>query len=153
MAEKKTTKPAVKAVEKKAEKKTIVSPEGKFVPATGRRKTATAQVRLFQKGTSKITVNGKNIEEYFSAAEINTVNRPIEFTGVKYDFSITLQGGGKKGQADAAQNGIAKTLLKVNPEWRPSFRAEGWLTRDARRKERKKPGLKRARRAPQWAKR
>ncbi|MFH0840799.1 MAG: 30S ribosomal protein S9 [bacterium] len=145
-----------KTTAKKVEKPTIKIAEefnGKFTATTGRRKTATASIRLYEKGTGKILVNGKKLKDYFSDAQINIINQPIILTEVKYDFSISVQSGGKNGQAEAIQNGIAKALLKINPDWRISFKAKGWLTRDARRKERKKPGLKRARRAPQWSKR
>jgi small subunit ribosomal protein S9 len=153
MPEKKTTTKVTKVTKQAVEESKAIAKDEKYITTIGRRKTATAQIRLFQKGTGKIIVNDTKLEDYFSAAQIDLIHKPLELVGVKYDFSIMLKGGGKQGQAEAIQNGFSKGLLKVNPEWRAIFKAEGWLTRDARKKERKKPGLKKARRAPQWSKR
>lgn len=130
--------------------------KGKFIATIGRRKTATAKVRLYKNGSGTITVNGFNVDKYFHEEELLAiVNQPLKLTGLAKDFNITINvaGGGKKAQAEAARHGISRALLEVNVELRPSLKAKGYITRDARKKERKKPGLKKARRAPQWAKR
>ena len=130
--------------------------KGKFTGAIGRRKTSTAKVRLYKTGEGLITVNGLAANKYFSEEELLSVmNQPLKLSGLTKDFniSINVSGGGKKGQAEAVRHGIARALLTINPELRASFKVKGWIMRDARKKERKKPGLKKARRAPQWAKR
>lgn len=129
--------------------------KGKFTSSIGRRKTATAQVRLYKNGSGLIIVNGKKINEYFTPELINIINQPLKLSGLAKDtdWSIIVKGGGKGGQAIAVRHGITRALVDHNAELRPSFKAKGYITRDAREKERKKPGLKRARRAPQWAKR
>lgn len=128
--------------------------KGRFTKAVGRRKTATAKVRLYQ-GGGLIMVNGVEAKKYFTDELMGIAIQPLKLAGLLKDFniSINLAGGGKKAQAEAARHGIARGLLLINPELRASLRTKGWLTRDARKKERKKPGLKKARRAPQWAKR
>jgi small subunit ribosomal protein S9 len=100
-------------------------------------------------------INNESFEKYLDTEEQNIiVKQPIILTGSEsIDFSIVVNGGGKTGQAEAIRNGIAKCLIEYNEELRPSLKSKGWLTRDARKKERKKPGLKKARRAPQWSKR
>jgi small subunit ribosomal protein S9 len=130
-------------------------PDHKFVPAMGKRKTASASIRMRQNGTGQIIINGKSLNEYFPTAyQRKVVEQPLKQTVLQnMDFSILVKGGGKTGQADACRLGIAKLLIKLDPELRPAMRAKGWVTRDSRKKERKKPGLKRARRAPQWSKR
>lgn len=145
--EKDTKKPAAKTVIKIA--------DNKYVPAMGKRKTASASIRMHTNGTGIITINGKSINEYFTTDyQKKVVDQPLKHTGMKdMDFSILVKGGGKTAQADACRLGIAKLLIKLDPELRPTMRAKGWVTRDSRKKERKKPGLKRARRAPQWSKR
>ena len=126
----------------------------KYIAQMGKRKTASASIRLIEKGTGEMVVNGKKGEDYFTESEFALALTPIKLTGMKeYDISVLVTGGGKKGQAEAIRHGIAKILLEINPELRPTLKAKGWLTRDARIKERKKPGLRRARRAPQWSKR
>lgn len=130
--------------------------KGKYISVVGRRKTATAQVRLYQGGNGAITINGVNASQYFKEEDLSSIiNQPMKLTGLTKDFNITIivSGGGKKGQAEAVRHGIARALLQVNPELRPSLKVKGYIRRDARKKERKKPGLKKARRAPQWAKR
>ncbi len=125
----------------------------------GRRKRATAQVRLYPgdgAGGGVIIVNGKLMEEYFTRErDILHLIEPLKATGTLGDFKITVKvrGGGLSGQAGAIRHGIARALLKVNPDLRPILRKGGFLTRDPREKERKKPGLKRARKAPQYTKR
>jgi len=130
--------------------------KGKYIGAIGRRKTATAQVRLYQGGNGSVMVNGMKSNLYFKEEELfSIINQPMKLTGLAKDFNLTIivSGGGRKSQAEAVRHGLTRALLEFNPELRPSLKAKGWLERDARKKERKKPGLKKARRAPQWAKR
>ncbi len=126
-----------------------------YFEGIGRRKTSVARVRLMSGGSS-IVVNDKPAEEYFGR-EIDrfTLTSPLVATGTqeRYGISIKVAGGGITGQAAAAQMGIARALLAIDPNFRPLLRRGGFLTRDARAKERKKPGLKRARKAPQYTKR
>jgi small subunit ribosomal protein S9 len=137
---------------------TKIQPEfkGKYISAIGRRKTSTAKIRLFSSGDGRMVVNGFEANVYFKEEDLfSIINQPLKQAGLAKDFnvSVNVAGGGKKGQAEAVRHGIARALLEVNPELRPSLKVKGWLMRDARKKERKKPGLKKARRAPQWAKR
>jgi small subunit ribosomal protein S9 len=122
---------------------------------TGRRKSSVARVRLVP-GTGKITINGRDIEEYIPFAALRmVVNQPLvatETTG-SYDILVNVNGGGYTGQAGAIRHGIARALLQADPEYRPTLKRAGLLTRDPRMKERKKYGLKGARRAPQFSKR
>jgi small subunit ribosomal protein S9 len=130
--------------------------KGKYIQTIGRRKTASAQVRLYKNGDGTMTVNGIMADKYFKEEELfSIVTQPLKLTGLVKDFNITINtfGGGKKSQAEAVRHGLARALLVINQELRPSLKVKGWITRDARKKERKKPGLKKARRAPQWAKR
>jgi small subunit ribosomal protein S9 len=123
---------------------------------TGRRKTSSAQVRLYPSKEPVIIVNDKPVEEYFSrTTDISQLRRPLRATATEDAFRITVKvrGGGITGQASAIRHGIARALTKANPEFRRTLRREGSLTRDPRMKERKKPGLKRARKAPQYTKR
>ena len=123
---------------------------------TGRRKSSVARVHLFPNGTGAITINGRDIDDYFGLETLKMVVRqPLEATGNtgKMDIVATVSGGGVTGQAGAIRHGIARALLEVNPEYRPALKAAGFLTRDPRMKERKKYGLKAARRAPQFSKR
>ena len=127
-----------------------------YYEAVGRRKTATARVRLFPGGDGSIVVNDKPMEQYFPrGADAIILKRPLQATGTEHRFnvSVKVKGGGISGQAGAVQLGIARALLKVDPELRPVLHKGGYLSRDARAKERKKPGLKRARKAPQYTKR
>jgi len=139
--------------EKKEEKE--IKFKGKFIKAIGRRKTATADVRLYKNGKGVVVINGLPLKKYFGAVGINIVNQPLKLTGNlrDLDFSITVTGSGNKSQAQAIRHGITRALVSMDKELRPNLKAKGWLTRDDRKKERKKPGLKRARRAPQWSKR
>lgn len=130
--------------------------KGKYIGAIGRRKTATAQVRLYKNGNGSIMVNDLKARQYFKEEELfSIINQPLKLTGLAKDFNLTIlvSGGGRKSQAEAVRHGVARALLEFNPELRASLKVKGWLERDARKKERKKPGLKKARRAPQWAKR
>ncbi len=127
-----------------------------YYEGVGRRKTSTARVRLYVGGTGSVVVNDKPGEQYFSReADRVTVLAPLKVTGneARFNVSIRVEGGGVTGQADAVQMGMARALLKVDPEFRATLRQHNLLTRDARAKERKKPGLKRARKAPQYTKR
>ena len=122
---------------------------------TGRRKSSVARVYLVP-GTGKITVNKRDIEEYFGLETLKLIIRqPLEVTGTtgKFDISINVCGGGTTGQAGAIRHGIARALLEADPEFRSALKKAGYLTRDPRMKERKKYGLKKARRAPQFSKR
>ena len=123
---------------------------------TGRRKSSVARVHLFPNGTGSITINGRDVEEYFGLETLKMVVRqPLNTTGVigKVDVVATVTGGGVTGQAGALRHGISRALLQVSDENRPVLKKAGFLTRDPRMKERKKYGLKAARRAPQFSKR
>jgi len=127
-----------------------------YYEAVGRRKTATARVRLFPGGTGTITINERPLEEYFARdGDVLYLREPLEVTATenRFNISVKVKGGGMSGQTGAVRLGIARALLKVDPDLRSVLRKGGFLTRDARAKERKKPGLKRARKAPQYTKR
>jgi len=127
-----------------------------YYEAVGRRKRATARVRLFSGGEGSIVINERPLEEYFCREkDILHLREPLEVTAMENHFnvSVKVQGGGMTGQSGAIRLGIARALLEVDPDLRPVLRQGGFLTRDARVKERKKPGLKRARKAPQYTKR
>lgn len=122
---------------------------------TGRRKSSVARVYLVP-GSGKITVNKRDIEEYFCLETLKLIIRqPLEVTGTtgKFDISINVCGGGTTGQAGAIRHGISRALLEADSDFRPALKKAGFLTRDPRMKERKKYGLKAARRAPQFSKR
>ena len=122
---------------------------------TGRRKTSVARVRLVP-GQGNITINGRELKDYFDLATLELIiKQPLELTGTTsaYDVIANVKGGGRTGQAGAIRHGISRALLLVNPEFRPVLKKAGFLTRDPRMKERKKYGLKAARRAPQFSKR
>ena len=122
---------------------------------TGRRKSSVARVRLMQ-GTGVITINGRDIDDYFGLETLKLIVRqPMELTGTsgKFDIICTVSGGGVTGQAGAIRHGLARALLQYDAELRGALKKAGFLTRDPRMKERKKYGLKGARRAPQFSKR
>ena len=122
---------------------------------TGRRKSSIARVRLVE-GSGKITINGKDIDEFFGLETLKVIVRqPLTVTNTsdKYDVICSVQGGGFTGQAGAIRHGIARALNEANSEYRPALKSNGFLTRDPRMKERKKYGLKKARKAPQFSKR
>ena len=122
---------------------------------TGRRKSSIARVRLVE-GSGKITINGKDIDEFFGLETLKVIVRqPLTVTNTtdKYDVICSVQGGGFTGQAGAIRHGIARALNEANSEFRPTLKSNGYLTRDPRMKERKKYGLKKARKAPQFSKR
>lgn len=128
-----------------------------YIPAVGRRKRAIARVRIVKNNAKglKITINDRDYKEYLPYFQWqNLVLKPLKLVGRdNITISIKVQGGGIKGQVDAIKHGIAKALLQTDDELRATLKKEGLLTRDDRRKERKKPGLRKARRAPQWSKR
>lgn len=137
-----------------AETPTLVG--GSYIYALGRRKTAIAKVYLIKNGKGAITVNGKPMDKYFTTFESrDMVISPIKTAGLEgaIDVSVRTQGGGQLGQADATRLGIARALIELNPTYRKTLKKLGFLMRDPRAKERKKPGLKKARRSPQWSKR
>ncbi len=122
---------------------------------TGRRKSSTARVRLVP-GTGNITINGREARDYFPyETQLLILNQPLAATETEgtYDVIVNVDGGGFTGQAGAIRHGISRALLEADPEYRSTLKREGFLTRDARMKERKKYGLKGARRAPQFSKR
>ena len=122
---------------------------------TGRRKSSVARVRLVE-GNGKITINGKDIDEFFGLETLKVIVRQpfaVTNTASKYDVICTVKGGGFTGQAGAIRHGIARALNEANQEYRPALKSIGFLTRDPRMKERKKYGLKKARKAPQFSKR
>lgn len=124
--------------------------------AVGRRKSAVARVRFFEKGSGTFQINGRGHDTYFPTYELKKIVRdPLSLTqvGINSDFSVKVSGGGKRGQAEAVRLGISRVLVKFQPDLRTTLKRAGFLTRDPRVKERKKYGLKRARRAPQWQKR
>jgi len=128
----------------------------KYFYGTGRRKSSVARVRVYENGTGSITINGRDIDDYFGLDTLKLiVNQPLVTTEMvgKVDIVVTVAGGGVSGQAGAIRHGVSRALLLLNPEFRPTMKAAGFLTRDPRMKERKKYGLKAARRAPQFSKR
>ncbi|MCD6500842.1 30S ribosomal protein S9 [bacterium] len=139
---------------KKAEPKKREKP--KYFEAIGRRKTSVARVRLFTQGEKGITINDKPYRAYFPIEALQkTVEAPLKEikSQDKFKISIKVRGGGLSGQAEACRHGIARALVVLNPLFKKRLRKAGFLTRDPRMRERKKFGLKRARRAPQWSKR
>ncbi|MCL2855077.1 MAG: 30S ribosomal protein S9 [Defluviitaleaceae bacterium] len=122
---------------------------------TGRRKSSVARVYIMP-GSGKITINKRDMDEYFGLETLKIiVKQPLELTGLtsKYDVKVNVHGGGFTGQAGAIRHGITRALLEADAELRPALKKAGYLTRDPRMKERKKYGLKKARRAPQFSKR
>ena len=123
---------------------------------TGRRKSSVARVRVYPNGTGAITINGRDIDDYFGLDTLKLIVRqPMELTETigAFDIVCTVTGGGVTGQAGAIRHGLSRALLQYNEELRPVLKKAGFLTRDPRMKERKKYGLKKARRAPQFSKR
>lgn len=128
----------------------------KYFYGTGRRKSSIARVRVYENGTGSIIINGREIDDYFGLDTLKLIVRqPLVSTDMlgKVDVVCTVAGGGVSGQAGAIRHGISRALLTLNAEFRPTLKASGLLTRDPRMKERKKYGLKAARRAPQFSKR
>ena len=127
-----------------------------YYEGLGRRKRATARVRLHADGDGQFIINGKTHDDFFGReSDLLRIAQPLQLTEMENQFNVTVlvKGGGITGQADAITMGISRALLKLNPDFRPALRKAGLLTRDDREKERKKPGLKRARKAPQYTKR
>ncbi|MCF7917795.1 30S ribosomal protein S9 [Candidatus Gracilibacteria bacterium] len=127
-----------------------------FFYAVGRRKTSRATVKLFPDGKGDVMVNGKALQEWADTAEIKrTILQPLDLLGFKKDFDLEILsgGGGKTAQSDAIRLGISRAIVKKDSTLRQQIKEAGFLTRDPRKKERKKPGLKKARRAPQFSKR
>ena len=128
----------------------------KYFYGTGRRKSSVARVRVYENGTGAITINGRDIDDYFGLDTLKLIVRqPLVTADMvgKVDVVITVCGGGVSGQAGAIRHGLSRALVVMNPEFRPALKAAGFMTRDPRMKERKKYGLKGARRAPQFSKR
>lgn len=128
----------------------------KYIYAKGARKTSVAQARLYEKGKGNAEVNGLKLKEYFKTQALQDVFlSPLKLTSHLKDLDVTVKvhSGGQQGQADACRHAISRALIVLDKELRSALKAEGFLTRDPRVKERKKPGLKRARKSPQWSKR
>jgi len=127
-----------------------------YYEGIGRRKQASARVRIFPGGTGRIIINDKDASDYILRyGDLDAILKPLTILGQErnYDVSVRVQGGGITGQRDAIQLGLARALLKLDPDLKPTLRENDLLTRDPRVKERKKPGLKRARKAPTYTKR
>lgn len=127
-----------------------------YYEGIGRRKSATARVRLYPNGTGNVLINDKDGRDYLPrSGDYEIMVEPLTLIGQEssYDMTIHVNGGGISGQRDAIKLGVARALLKIDPELRPRMRDAEYLTRDSREKERKKPGLKRARKAPTYTKR
>lgn len=129
--------------------------DGTYHYGVGRRKTASAQVRYYPTGTGTMIVNGKPADQFFTRArDMKSALGPLESAGIdNYTVTVIVSGGGLTGQAGAVMQGLARALVDADPDQRSALRRGGFLTRDPREKERKKPGLKRARKAPQYTKR
>ena len=128
----------------------------KYFYGTGRRKSSVARVRVYENGTGSVIINGRDINDYFGLDTLKLiVNQPLVAADLvgKVDVVVSVAGGGVSGQAGAIRHGISRALLEINADLRPTLKAAGFLTRDPRMKERKKYGLKAARRAPQFSKR
>ncbi|MGN1451442.1 MAG: 30S ribosomal protein S9 [Eubacteriales bacterium] len=134
----------------------MYQPKKPYLYGTGRRKSSVARVRVYMNGTGSITINDRDIDDYFGLETLKLlVRQPLEATGTTgtCDIVATVKGGGVTGQAGAIRHGVARALLLASEEYRPLLKKDGLLTRDPRMKERKKYGLKAARRAPQFSKR
>lgn len=155
---KRISKGAKKPIKKPAVKKVVEKPRGgeKYFEAVGRRKTAIARVRLFTRGEKSFIINDKNLENYFPTLELQQIAKnPLEKMSCLDNFRILvkIKGGGLHSQAEAIRLGLSRGLILFNPNFVKRLKKFNYLTRDPRMKERKKFGLKRARRAPQWQKR
>lgn len=134
----------------------VATDKAGFITALGRRKTAIARVKLVKNGKGKITVNGRSYEAYFTTFEMRkAVESALATSGqaTAVDIEAQVKGGGVHAQSEAVRLGISRALIGLNQTYRKTLKKMGFLTRDPRAKERKKPGLKRARRSPQWSKR
>ncbi|MBI2612692.1 30S ribosomal protein S9 [Candidatus Kaiserbacteria bacterium] len=131
-----------------------MSAKGTYTEAVGRRKTATARVRISEAKNVSMVVNGKPAEQYFPLDQmVKTAYAPLAALGATYSVSVRVRGGGHKAQAEAVRHGLSRAIAELVPEQRKDLKVRGFLKRDPRAKERKKFGLKAARRAPQWSKR
>ena len=133
----------------------MATKSNEFEKAVGRRKTATARVRV-SLGKGTVTINGRDYKEYFGTDILrNKVIAPFTVIGKEgaYDATVKVEGGGPTGQADAVRHGISRALVEWNADFKPVLKAHGYMTRDSRAKERKKPGMKKARKVTQWRKR
>lgn len=142
--------------ETQPEIKAVAQPAGSFIYAVGRRKEATARVKMSEGEKGRFIINGRDLKDYFPNFQLfDLILAPLKLTGQngKHDILVKVTGGGKQGQAEAVRHSLSRALVKWNADFRPALKKAGFLTRDARVKERKKFGLKKARRAPQWAKR
>ncbi len=121
----------------------------------GKRKTSIARVKVFEEGEGAVTINGKKLKDYFAGVDIENAVAALALVSMKssLDIDAQVEGGGKASQSGAVRHGISRALLLINPDYRADLKRAGFLRRDSRIKERKKPGLKRARRAPQFSKR
>lgn len=139
----------------KTEEKSSPERKGRYFYANGKRKTSIARVRLYENGNGKIIINDHSLEDYFFGILIGNVKTPLKLVNMLKTFDITVKvaGGGISSQSDAVRHGISKALIVFDSALRTPLKRAGFLTRDARVKERKKFGLHRARRAPQWSKR
>lgn len=144
-----------KAIKKEFKSEPVIEKSGEMSRSVGRRKSASARVRIYR-GNGEITVNGMDFKKYFPFFSWqDSVTAPLKAMAKDKDISVSVKvaGGGKKGQADAVRHGIARAMVDWNQDFKKSLKTLGFLTRDSRVKERKKFGLKKARRAPQWSKR
>lgn len=154
MSEKKTVKE--KEIKPEVEKTESVEFTGKYIKAIGRRKTSVAQVRLYtEDAKGAVVANGVKLNKYFNNDLAAVAMQAMKVTGHVRDInvSVIVKGGGTIGQVEAIRHGIARAILVLDPESKEALKVNGFLTRDPRAKERKKPGLKAARKAPQWSKR
>ena len=134
----------------------MYTPKKAYFYGTGRRKSTVARVRLIPGGTGVVTINNRTLDNYFGLETLKfIVRQPVELLGLteKFDIEVKVSGGGFTGQAGAIRFGLARALVQADPEYRAALKKAGFLTRDSRMKERKKYGLKAARRAPQFSKR
>ena len=134
----------------------MYTPKKAYFYGTGRRKSSVARVRLIPGGTGVVTINNRTLDNYFGLETLKFIARqPVELLGLteKFDIEVKVSGGGFTGQAGAIRFGLARALVQADPEYRAALKKAGFLTRDSRMKERKKYGLKAARRAPQFSKR
>jgi len=151
---KKEKKEVEKKIKKKAEREEVT--ETKYYEAVGRRKRAVARIRIFTKGKRGFLINNKTLEVYFPTHELQkTATASLEKMKCidKFNISVITRGGGLNAQSEAVRHGIARALMLFNPDFRKRLKKAGFLKRDSRMRERKKPGLRRARRAKQWKKR
>lgn len=140
---------------KTTQKPEMETPKGKYFYAIGKRKSAVARVRLY-KGSGVITINGKAIKEFCDRkTDQGVIKSPLQLTGNKgsFDITVVVSGGGVSAQSEAIRHGISRGLIEANPLTKLTLKKAGMLTRDSRSKERMKPGLKKARKAPQFSKR